>query len=109
MRNASHPQEVRRLELIQFKNEGRNTMLLTRRHALATAAATGLVPFAPALAQGKRPLRVNQLGFALGIHVPTTVALRDLMPTMGYEPITQRMDQIRTLTQTLIAGAAELG
>jgi NitT/TauT family transport system substrate-binding protein len=84
-------------------------MLLTRRHALATAAAVGLVPFAPALAQGKRPLKVNQLGFALGIHVPTTVALRDLMPTMGYEPITQRMDQIRTLTQTLIAGAAELG
>jgi NitT/TauT family transport system substrate-binding protein len=76
---------------------------------LKAGVAAGLLPFAPAWAQGARQLKVNQLGFALGIHVPTTAALVDIMPTMGYAPAVQRMDQIRTLTQTLIAGAAELG
>lgn len=84
-------------------------MLPSRRHVLKTGAAAGLLPFAPAWAQGGRPLKVNLLGFALGIHVPSTAALLDIMPTMGYAPAAQRMDQIRTLTQTLIAGAAELG
>ena len=83
--------------------------MVTRRDALKAAAAAGLSNFAPAFAQSKRPLKVNLLGFALGIHVPTTSALLDLMPGMGYAPETQRLDQIRTLTQTLIAGAAELG
>lgn len=84
-------------------------MLLTRRHALKTAAATGLLPLAPAWAQAGRPLKANLLGFALGIHVPSTTALLDIMPTMGYAPASQRMDQIRTVTQTLIAGAADIG
>lgn len=84
-------------------------MLLSRRHVLKTGAAAGLLPLAPAWAQAGRQLKVNQLGFALGIHVPTTAALVDIMPTMGYAPVVQRMDQICTLTQTLIAGAAELG
>ena len=83
--------------------------MLTRRDALKAAAAAGLSTFTPAFAQAKRPLKVNLLGFALGIHVPTTTALLDVMPGMGYAPETQRLDQIRTLTQTLIAGAAELG
>src|SRR5262245_55838117 len=83
--------------------------MATRRDALKAAAAAGLMSFVPAYAQAKRPLKVNLLGFALGIHVPTTAALLDIMPTMGYAPETQRLDQIRTLTQTLIAGAAELG
>ena len=83
--------------------------MVTRRDALKVLAAAGTYPAFPAFAQAKRPLKVNLLGFALGIHVPTTAALLDLMPTMGYAPETQRLDQIRTLTQTLIAGAAELG
>jgi NitT/TauT family transport system substrate-binding protein len=81
----------------------------TRRDALKALAAAGALPAVPAVAQGKRPLKVNLLGFALGIHAPTTAALIDIMPTMGYAPETQRLDQIRTLTQTLIAGAADLG
>jgi NitT/TauT family transport system substrate-binding protein len=83
--------------------------MLTRRDALKALAAAGAYSVSPAFAQAKRPLKVNLLGFALGIHVPTTAALLDIMPTMGYAPETQRLDQIRTLTQTLIAGAAELG
>src|SRR6185369_6192151 len=89
--------------------EERSNAMVTRRDALKVAAAAGLSTFAPAFAQGKRPLKVNLLGFALGIHVPTTAALLDILPGMGYAPETQRLDQIRTLTQTLIAGAAELG
>lgn len=84
-------------------------MLMTRRHAMKLAGATSLLPTAAAWAQGGKPLKANLLGFALGIHVPTTAALLDVMPTMGYAPTFQRMDQIRTLTQTLIAGAAEIG
>jgi NitT/TauT family transport system substrate-binding protein len=84
-------------------------MMLTRRDALKGAAAAGLLPFAPAIAQATRPLKINLLGFALGIHVPAMSVVFDLLPGMGYAPETQRMDQIRTITQTLIAGAAELG
>ncbi|HET7096749.1 MAG TPA: ABC transporter substrate-binding protein [Casimicrobiaceae bacterium] len=83
--------------------------MLTRRDVLKAMAATGAYSMSPAFAQGKRPLKANLLGFALGIHAPTTAALFDIMPTMGYAPETQRLDQIRTLTQTLIAGAAEMG
>jgi NitT/TauT family transport system substrate-binding protein len=96
-------------------------MSQSRREALnllAGAAGAGLanvLPMpalaVPAAAQAGRSLEVNLLGFALGIHVPTTVAVFDLLPAMaGYAPPrTQRLDQIRTLTQTLAAGAAECG
>jgi hypothetical protein len=57
--------------------------MATRRDALKAAAAAGLLPFTPAFAQPKRPMKVNLLGFALGIHAPTTAALLDLMPGMG--------------------------
>jgi NitT/TauT family transport system substrate-binding protein len=83
--------------------------MVTRRNALKALAAIGAYSNVLGFAQTKRPLKVNQLGFALGIHVPTTTALVDMLPGMGYQPETQRLDQIRTLTQTLIAGAAELG
>jgi NitT/TauT family transport system substrate-binding protein len=89
--------------------QGRTTMELSRRRLLKAAAATGLLPIRTGWAQAPRQLKVNQLGFALGIHVPTTAALVDILPGMGYQPVTQRMDQIRLLTQTLVAGAAELG
>lgn len=83
--------------------------MVTRRDALKVLAAAGASTVGPVFGQNKRPLKVNLLGFALGIHAPTTAALLDILPTMGYAPETQRLDQIRTLTQTLIAGAAELG
>ncbi len=64
-----------------------------------------------AAAQGGRSLGINLLGFSLGIHIPSIAAVFDLLPSMpGYaRPKTARLDQIRTLTQTLIAGAAEIG
>jgi NitT/TauT family transport system substrate-binding protein len=84
-------------------------MQITRRTALRSLAAAGALPF-PALAQqAPRPLRINLLGFALGIHVPTMSAINEGLPELGYKPETTRMDQMRTLTQTLVAGAADLG
>jgi NitT/TauT family transport system substrate-binding protein len=65
----------------------------------------------PAAAQAGRVLGINLLGFSLGIHVPSIAAALDMLPAMrGYAPPKiARLDQIRTLTQTLIAGAAEIG
>ena len=96
--------------------------MASRREALKTLSlATGAGLLAPARfgplgsraarAQEARALDINLLGFALGVHVPTTAAILDLLPEMqGYAPPnTQRMDQIRTLTQTLVAGAADVG
>jgi NitT/TauT family transport system substrate-binding protein len=95
--------------------------MLHRRNALkllsgTAALAGGGIPLSslisgPSAAQAGRSLQVNLLGFALGIHVPTTAALKDILPSYpGYtEPKTQRLEQIRTVTQTLVAGAAEAG
>jgi NitT/TauT family transport system substrate-binding protein len=57
-----------------------------------------------ALAQGKRALDLQLLGFALGIHVPATAAFMSIMPSMaGYaEPKTARLSEIRMVTQAMI-------
>jgi NitT/TauT family transport system substrate-binding protein len=83
-------------------------MMLTRRN-IVRATAAGLLPLAPASARAARPLKINLLGFALEIHVPAMTAVYDLLPGMGYAPTMQRMDQIRLLTQTMVAGAADFG
>jgi NitT/TauT family transport system substrate-binding protein len=59
----------------------------------------------------KREARVNLLGFSLGIHIPAIAAVVDILPTMpNYAPPkVVRIPQNRTLTQTLIAGAADVG
>ncbi len=96
-------------------------MRISRREAMRTlsAGAASLVGAASltkgsvpkAAAQGGRALGINLLGFSLGIHIPSIAAALDLLPaTPGYgPPKIARLDQIRTLTQTLIAGAAEIG
>ena len=83
-------------------------MLLTRRNIFGATAA-GLLPFAPASVRAARPLKINLLGFALEIHVPAMAAVYDLLPGMGYATTMQRMDQIRLVTQTMVAGAADVG
>lgn len=79
----------------------------------ATALAAGGMTLGAggAAAQTARSAQINLLGFALGIHVPTTAAITEIMPGMpGYgPPKTQRLEQIRTVTQTLVAGAADFG
>src|SRR5438552_5905987 len=89
-------------------------MTITRREALgglsaglATAASWPL----PALAQQGRVLEFQLLGFVLGIQIPAVAAIFELLPAMrGYAPPkTARINEIRVVTQTMVAGAAEIG
>jgi NitT/TauT family transport system substrate-binding protein len=79
----------------------------------ATAFAAGAMPLGAggASAQAARSAQINLLGFSLGIHVPTMAAITEIMSGFpGYAaPKTQRLEQIRTVTQTLVAGAADFG
>lgn len=86
-------------------------MPLHRRDLIASGAAAGLiVPRAGRAAPG-RSLNISLLGYCLGIHVPTTSALVDTLPGVPglAAPKLTRMDQMRTVAQTVIGGAAELG
>jgi NitT/TauT family transport system substrate-binding protein len=91
-------------------------MSMTRRELLKTMTAgvgAGLLgrPRRSAQAQGARVLDVHLLGFALGIHIPAMAAVAELLPAApGYGPpkIT-RLNQVRLVTQTLVAAAAEIG
>jgi len=74
-------------------------------------AAVTLPAIGSAAAQQKRTLDLQLLGFALGIHVPATAAFMSILPSMpGYaEPKTARLPEIRTVTQTMIGGSADIG
>jgi NitT/TauT family transport system substrate-binding protein len=79
---------------------------------LALGAGAGLLGGGrPAAAQAGRVLNVQLLGFALGIHVPAMAAVADLLPaTPGYgPPKLTRLNQVRLVTQTLVAAAADIG
>lgn len=97
-------------------------MKMTRRDTLKTLAIGASAGVAgagwlggagsrEAAAQGGRVLDLKLLGYSLGIHIPSVAAALDLLPeSPGYAaPRMARLDQIRTLTQTLVAGAAEIG
>ncbi|MDJ0391244.1 ABC transporter substrate-binding protein [Roseomonas sp. E05] len=93
-------------------------MNLTRRNALRnaalaggilTAGAAGLAPWRPALA-AKPKLDIGILGFSLAIHVPAITALHQGFPAEGYpEPSLTRITSMRVVTQTIAAGASNLG
>jgi NitT/TauT family transport system substrate-binding protein len=91
----------------------REVMRMLSAGVAGSVLGAGLIDRAAgrAAGQGGRSLAINLLGFSLGIHIPAVAAVFDLLPTVpGYaRPKTARLDQIRTLTQTLIAGAAEMG
>ncbi len=97
-------------------------MEISRRDAirgLSAGAASGLLGGGwlaasgarEANAQGGRVLAINLLGYTLGIHIPGVAAALDLLPAMpGYAaPKLARLDQALPQTQTLVAGAAEIG
>ena len=96
-------------------------MNVTRRRqlkSLSLALAAGMLQTSwlgragaqPRVAEGGQPLAINLLGFSLGIHVPAVAGAVDLLPaTPGYQaPKVVRIPQNRTLTQTLIAGSADI-
>src|SRR5256714_13610562 len=77
---------------------------------LALGGASVLLP-GVSLAQPRRALELQLLGFALGIHVPATAAFMSILPSMpGYaEPHTARLSEIRMVAQTMIGGTADIG
>ncbi|MBV8354143.1 MAG: hypothetical protein JO101_02390, partial [Candidatus Eremiobacteraeota bacterium] len=87
-------------------------MPIPRRHALtllSSGVALGTIPL-EATAQAKRILDISIVGNQLGIHIPETAAIIEGLPAIaGYgPPKVSRIDQLRTLTSNLIAGATEL-
>jgi len=61
--------------------------------------------------QGGRVLDVPIVGFALGSHVPSLVALKEILPTFpGYAPAkTTRFASQRVITQTIVSGSGDIG
>ena len=82
---------------------------LTRRDALKAAAAAGLSPFVPAFAQGEAAVEGQPAGLCARHPRAHDRGAARHHAGHGLCAGDERLDQIRTLTQTLIAGAAELG
>jgi NitT/TauT family transport system substrate-binding protein len=74
-------------------------------------AGSGLAVSGLARAESGRSLKINLLGYCLADHVPTTACVMEMLPQIpGFAaPQTARIDQMRTVAETVIAGAAELG
>ena len=64
-----------------------------------------------AWAQADRVLDFQLLGYVLGIQVPATAGIFEILPSMpGYaEPTFARLNQIRVVTQTMVGGTADIG
>ncbi|MGQ0674824.1 MAG: ABC transporter substrate-binding protein [Rhodospirillales bacterium] len=86
--------------------------------AISLSVGAGLIGLPPlargvkqAVAQDKRALEIQLLGFVLGIQVPANAAIVDIMPeTFGYAgPKIARLGQVRVITQTMIGGTADIG
>jgi len=82
----------------------------TRRQFLGAAAgAASLLPYASRAQQG-RALNVIIQGFSLAIHVPQVIALREGLPALGYAaPKIDRIESMQVITQSIVAGSAEVG
>jgi NitT/TauT family transport system substrate-binding protein len=65
----------------------------------------------PAWAQAGRVLDIPVVGFTLGIHVPSMVAMKEILPTMpGYAAAkTTRFASQRVITQTIVSGSGDIG
>lgn len=91
-------------------------MTISRREALTFLAAGGfacagggVLPLRSAWAAGKE-LSVEILGFSLAIHMPALAALNEGLPALGEgKPKLTRIDSMRVLTQSIVAGSAEVG
>lgn len=75
---------------------------------LGTAAICSHLPIV--LAQSKRSLNVQILGYTLAIHIPAIVALNEGMQQLGYNASDMtRIESMQVLTQSIVAGSGELG
>ncbi len=95
-------------------------MKLSRRDVLKTLAVgagasllgTSRLPGGGAAwAQGGRALDIAIVGFALGSHIPSLVAMKDILPTFpGYAPAkTTRFASQRVITQSIVSGSGDIG
>jgi len=91
-------------------------MRMTRREAVRLlglgAGALGASTWPrSSWAQAARTLDVPIVGFALGSHIPSLVALKDILPTFpGYAPAkTTRFASQRVITQTIVSGSGDIG
>ena len=93
------------------RREASKALALGLGGAMLRSAAVVVPGIGTAMAQQRRTLDLQLLGFALGIHVPATAAFMSILPTMpGYaEPKTARLSEIRMVTQTMIGGSADIG
>lgn len=93
------------------RREASRALALGLGGAMLRSAAVAVPGIGAAMAQQRRTLDLQLLGFALGIHVPATAAFMSILPTMpGYaEPKTARLSEIRVVTQTMIGGSADIG
>jgi NitT/TauT family transport system substrate-binding protein len=90
--------------------------LFTRRSLLAGIAgsvgASLLYPLrAKAAASPGRALKAQLTGFTLGIHVPATAGLVDILPTLpgNTAPRVSRVDSLRIMTQALVSQTVDIG
>jgi len=75
---------------------------------LGSAALGSHVPLA--LAQSKRALKVQILGYTLAIHIPAIVALNEGMEKLGYSASDMtRIESMQMLTQSIVAASGEVG
>ena len=90
-------------------------MTITRRDLLKHAgmgmsAAAMLSNIPLSFAQNKRAVRAQILGYTLAIHVPAIMALNEGMQALGYSASDMnRIESMQVLTQSIVAGAAEVG
>ncbi|HTU02645.1 MAG TPA: ABC transporter substrate-binding protein, partial [Candidatus Sulfotelmatobacter sp.] len=93
-------------------------MRMTRREAIrllglgaGAGALSSMAAPRAARAQAGRVLDVPIVGFALGSHIPSIVALKDILPTFpGYAPAkTTRFASQRVITQTIVSGSGDIG
>lgn len=91
-------------------------MSVNRREMMSMGLAAGAATLAsfgtrPALAQAGRALKFQILGGGAAVSVPGTAGITEILPTLkGYAaPEIARINQIRVVTQTMVAGTADIG
>jgi len=93
------------------RREALKVMALGAGAGLAGEALLSLRGPRAALAQAGRVLDIPVVGFTLGIHVPSMVAMKEILPTMpGYAAAkTTRFASQRVITQTIVSGSGDIG
>ena len=87
------------------------SMTLGAGAALAGGGALDVMASRIVQAQAGRVLDIAVVGFSLGIHVPSMVAMKEILPTLpGYAAAkTTRFASQRVITETIVSGQGDIG